>query len=174
VIALASNDDDLKTALRLGAVLAIRKPFDPELLALSIVASQRHARPLESVLSEVVAVGDLAVSLANHTIERQGRRQVLSATEWQLFAFLLGRPGRTVGRDELARGAWGPGFRGRDAQIDLYVYRLRRKVELDPRHPRILETVRHGGYRLSAAPGPMRDSVDDPDPRWSRPDHRIP
>jgi two-component system OmpR family response regulator len=149
IVALVDDLAEQKRALRVGASLAITKPLDPELLALSIQALLRRGRALTSVLSETATVSDLTVQVANHTIERGGRRQVLSPTEWQLFAFLLAHPGRTFSRDQLVEGAWEIDCGGRRAQIDLYVYRLRRKVERDPRHPEIIKTVRHHGYRLN-------------------------
>jgi two-component system response regulator MtrA len=151
MVALAEDDDGIKAALRRGVSLGLHKGCDPEILTLSISAMLQQ-RPLTPVLHHRVAVGDLIVQLANHTVERLGRRQVLSPTEWQLFAFLLAHPDRTFDREQLARGAWGEGFNGRRAEIDLYVFRLRRKVERQPRKPVLIETVRNRGYRLSAIP----------------------
>jgi DNA-binding response OmpR family regulator len=149
VVVLTEHDRDLKTALRLGASLAMRKPFDPELLQLSLLALMRRRESFRWVFTESTTLIDLKVRVANHTIERNGRRQVLSPTEWQLFAFLLAHPGRTFSRSQLSEGAWGIPHGGRIAQIDLYVYRLRKKVERDPRNPQIITTVRHEGYRLT-------------------------
>lgn len=158
IVALCGDDDGLKAALRRGVALALRRDVDSEIMALS-VAALLHQRPLTPVLHQRVAVGDLVVQLANHTVERHGRRQVLSPTEWQLFAFLLAHPDRTFDRDQLARGAWGDGFTGRRAEIDLYIFRLRRKVERQPRKPVLIETVRNRGYRLTAIPEPLAAAI---------------
>jgi DNA-binding response OmpR family regulator len=155
VVVLTNDEPSVKEALRTGATLAVSKPFDPEYLLLSIEAILHRGLQLRSILSEGAAVGDLNVYVGSHTVERRGRRQVLSHTEWQLFAFLLGNPGRTYSRDELAEEAWGSGYLGRRAQIELYVSRLRKKLERDPRHPEIIETVRHRGYRLGPTPLPL-------------------
>jgi DNA-binding response OmpR family regulator len=157
LVALADDDDGLKSALRSGAALGLRKPCDPEMLFLAVNALLQR-RPLSPVLHQKVLLGDLVVQLANHTVERQSRRQVLSPTEWQLFAFLLSHPDRTFNRDQLATGAWGDGFNGRRAEIDLYIFRLRRKVERNPRKPVLIETVRNHGYRLSATPSVVVNS----------------
>lgn len=156
VVALAAGDDGVKAALRSGVSLALRETCDPEVLLLSMRALLQH-RPLPAALRHRVAVGDLVVHLANHTIERQGRRQVLSPTEWQLFAFLLAHPERTFSRHQLACGAWGEEFQGRRAEIELYVCRLRRKIERQRRQPVLIETVRNCGYRLTATPAPLTD-----------------
>lgn len=151
LVVLAEDDAELKAALRYGATLALRKPFDPEYLVLAIEAVFQRSISLRSMLAGGTTVGDLWVRLANHTVERGGRRQVLGPGEWQLFAFLLANPGRTFSRDDLARGAWGAGYRGRVSQVELYISRLRRKVELNPHKPTVILTVRREGYRLIAS-----------------------
>jgi DNA-binding response OmpR family regulator len=155
VVVLAEGQEALKSALRQGAALAVGRPFDPELLLLSIRALLRSV-PLASMLSHAVRLGDLSVRVADHTIERDGRRQVLSATEWLLLAFLMAHPGRVFSRDELVHGLWGTDLSGRHAEVELYVSRLRKKVERHPRTPLIVETVRHIGYRLGVTPITVR------------------
>jgi two-component system response regulator MtrA len=148
VITLVEGSDAAKVALRLGATLAVGKPFDPEVLLLSIRALLR-SKPLPPVLSHVIALDDLMVHVADHAVVRRGRRQVLSATEWQFLALLMTQPGRIFSRDEMVRGVWGTELPGRHAAVDLYVFRLRKKVERNPRQPLIVETVRNLGYRLA-------------------------
>jgi DNA-binding response OmpR family regulator len=158
-VILAEHEAQLKAALRGGATLAVQKPFDPDYLALALDAMLNRGLALRSIFSEVAQVKDLRVSFAGHTVERGGRRQVLSHTEWQLFSVLLSHPGRVFSRDELATLAWGAGYAGRRAQIELYVSRLRKKVERDPRKPEIIATVRHLGYRLCFRPHPARPAA---------------
>jgi DNA-binding response OmpR family regulator len=163
IVALAEEDAALKSALRAGATLALRKPLDPDFFVLAIDAVLHRGLSLRSLLGDVVRIGDLHIHLSSHAIERNGRRQVLSNTEWQLFAVLLGHPGRIYARDELASAAWGSGYAGRRAQIELYISRLRRKVESDSRSPQVIETVRHLGYRLGMSTAPPAESDDVPD-----------
>jgi two-component system response regulator MtrA len=154
LVALADDDEGVKAALRRGVALGLRAPCDPEVVLLSMRALLQ-ARPLLPALQHRVSLGDMVVHVANHTVERQGRRQVLSPTEWQLFSFLLAHPEHTFDRGQLARGAWGGGFDRRRAEIDLYVFRVRRKVERQPRRPTLIETVRNHGYRLTAVPAAL-------------------
>lgn len=155
VVVLAEGQEALKSALRQGAALAVARPFDHEVLLLSIRALLRSV-PLAPVLAHVVRLGDLSVHVADHTIDREGRRQVLSATEWMLLAFLMAHPGRVFSRDEVVEGLWGGDLTGRHAEVELYVSRLRKKVERNPRKPLIVETVRHLGYRLGVKPMTVR------------------
>lgn len=148
LVVLADDDAALKTALRAGATLALRKPFDPEYLALAVVALLSRPLPLNAVLQSGMTIGDITIQVANHTVQRGSRRQVLGPAEWQLFAFLIANVNTTMTRGDLARGAWGPGYATRESEVELYVSRLRRKIEENPRTPKLLLTVRGTGYRL--------------------------
>jgi DNA-binding response OmpR family regulator len=153
LMALVASPDETKAALRGGADYDLPKPFDPEIFAVAAEAVLRRntATPVALLANSVpLAVGDLKVYPERRTVERDGRRQVLSPTEWQLFAFLAANPGRIFSRRELAAGAWGPGYTSRSGQAELYISRVRRKVERDVHRPRLIETVRGRGYRLTA------------------------
>ena len=155
LVVLVDDEDELKTRLRQGATLVVQKPFDPEYLELAARAVLSRAEPLRGALGQAAVLGDLRVRLADHTFERRGRRQVLGPAEWQLFAFLMAHPHRILNRSELARGAWGAELPGREAEVELYISRLRHKIELNPRHPELILTIRGRGYQLNAVPEPM-------------------
>ena len=153
ILAFVQSHEETKAALRNGADYDLPKPFDPEVFTIAVeaVLRRRGGGRGSSVLpsTDPIAVHDLKIYPERRVVERDGRRETLSHTEWQLFAFLLRQPGRVVSRRELAAGAWGPGFASRSGQAELYVSRVRRKVERDPERPRIIETVRGYGYRLA-------------------------
>jgi two-component system, OmpR family, response regulator MtrA len=154
ILAFVQNSDETKVALRSGADYDLPKPFDPEVFKVAVEAVLRRGATMPATpssllpTSDPVTVQDLKVYPDRRTVERDGRRKTLSQTEWQLFAFLLRQPGRTFSRRELAAGAWGPGYASRSGQAELYVSRVRRKVERESQRPRIIETVRGAGYRL--------------------------
>jgi two-component system response regulator MtrA len=157
ILAFVQDAAETKAALRSGADYDLPKPFDPEVFTVAVEAVMRRGTPATPSLSllpslEPITVQDLKVFPDRRTVERNGRRQTLSHTEWQLFAFLLRQPGRVFTRRELAAGSWGPGYASRDGQAELYVSRVRRKVERNPQRPRIIETVRGAGYRLLLEP----------------------
>jgi DNA-binding response OmpR family regulator len=95
-----------------------------------------------------VALHGFQVDPGRHTVRLGDRHALLTPNEWQLFALMLAEPGRTFTREELATGAWGRGYCGRDSEVEVYISRLRRKLETDPRSPLMIETVRGSGYRL--------------------------
>jgi DNA-binding response OmpR family regulator len=157
ILAFVQSADETKAALRSGADYDLPKPFDPEVFMVAVEAVLRRAANTATVASllpppDPIVVQDLKVYPDRRTVERDGRRKILSQTEWQLFAFLLRQPGRTFTRRELAAGAWGPGYASRSGQAELYVSRVRRKVERDRTDPRIIETIRGAGYRLVLDP----------------------
>ena len=157
ILAFVQSPDETKAALRSGADYDLPKPFDPEVFTIAVEAVLRRSAansPASSLLpsADPIAVHDLKVFPDRRTVERDGRRQTLSQTEWQLFACLLRQPGRVFTRRELAAGAWGPGYASRKGQAELYVSRVRHKIERDPQRPRIIETVRGSGYRLVPEP----------------------
>lgn len=147
MMALVADGDETKAALRAGADYDLAKPFDPEHFVAAVEAVLRRA----SVPTAPQHLGDLAIDPESRSVERGGRRQTLSELEWRLFAYLLAHPGRVLSRRQLATGAWGEEYADRDGQAELYVSRVRRKVEVDPRRPRLIQTVRGRGYRLSAS-----------------------
>lgn len=161
IMAFVQDAEETKAALRSGADYDLPKPFDPEVFTIAVEAVLRRGggnNASSSLLpsADPIAIHDLKVFPDRRTVERDGRRQTLSQTEWQLFAFLLRQPGRVFTRRELAAGAWGPGYASRNGQAELYVSRVRRKIERDPQRPRIIETVRGTGYRLVADVEPRR------------------
>jgi two-component system response regulator MtrA len=168
ILALVQGPEETKAALRCGADYDLPKPFDPEIFTVAVEAVLRRAAngvvsPSLLPSTDPVTVQDLKVYPDRRTVERSGRRQTLSQTEWELFAFLLRQPNRTFTRRELAAGSWGPGYASRNGQAELYVSRVRRKVERDPQHPRIIETVRGAGYRLVLDPD-AQAALDAPAP----------
>ena len=73
----------------------------------------------------------------------------LTPTEFQLLATLVRQPGRIFKRDQLLQAIHGVAFDGYDRSVDSHVKNLRRKIEVDPRRPRYIETVYGVGYRFA-------------------------
>jgi DNA-binding response OmpR family regulator len=107
--------------------------------------------------SDRVRFGGVEVILQRQLVRHPRGSQRLTPTEWQLLLFLLSRPDVVHSRSELAAGAWGSGYHGRNSEVEVYVSRLRRK--LGPAG-RLLETVRGQGYRLLLAGEPEHDALE--------------
>lgn len=85
-------------------------------------------------------------------VDADGREVSLTRAEFSLLLALASQPGRVLSRDELARAAIGRDLESDDRSIDVLISRLRRKIEPDPKTPRIIVTAPGRGYELAAKP----------------------
>ncbi len=108
---------------------------------------QRHGGP-----DEQFAVGELEIFPHGGLVLAGGRTLVLSVREFELLVALARRAGRVVGREELFALAWGGALRAGDRSIDVYVRKLRVKLEAALPHARYIHTHIGFGYRLHPEP----------------------
>lgn len=97
---------------------------------------------------EIIDVGDLSIDVEAFEATLGGTRLELTPTEFRLLTELARRAGRVVTRETLLRNVWGYDFLGAGSLITMAIKRLRSKIERDPTHPELIETVRGVGYRL--------------------------
>jgi len=150
VIVLTVNDNAQEKieALDSGADDYVTKPFDTgELLARLRAAMRRSNRTASA--EPVFQVGDLTVDLAARSVLRDGRRVMLTATEYNLLRLFVQHAGRVLTHQHLLQEVWGPEHQGQMAYLRVYMVRLREKLEADPAKPRLLITEPGVGYRLS-------------------------
>jgi len=139
---------DRIVGLELGADDYVTKPFSPRELVLRVQAVLRRlAGPAPE---EAVRIGDLVVDLAAREVRRGGEPVDLTPTEFDLLAFVFSRL-------ELLKGVQGYTTPALARNIDNHVMNLRRKIEPDPREPRIVKTVYGIGYRLVMPQGEEDD-----------------
>jgi two-component system phosphate regulon response regulator PhoB len=136
---------DRVLGLETGADEYITKPFSPRELVARIKAVLRRR---ERALSPPrLQFGELEIDTAAMVVRRNGEPISTTTTEFKILLTLASSPGRVITRARLLELVWG------DAQldphsIDVYVSRLRGKIEPDPENPTILQTVRGVGYRF--------------------------
>ncbi len=147
VIMLTARADaiDVVVGLESGADDYVTKPFEMAVLVARIRAALRRVREAGPV--EVFTLGDVTIDTAAHTAVRQGRELGLSPTEFRLLAELARAPGRVFSREILLERVWGYDYLGDSRLVDVAIQRLRAKVEPDPQHPSLIQTVRGAGYR---------------------------
>jgi DNA-binding response OmpR family regulator len=144
--ALGSVQDRI-SGLDAGADDYLAKPFDfGELLARLRALIRRGSRP---PLPEVLQVDDLSLDTRGRRVTRGGREVALTTREYALLEFLVRRAGDVVSRSEIAEHVWDERFDPLSNVIDVYVQRLRRKVD-DGRGESIIRTRRGEGYQLHA------------------------
>lgn len=138
-----SEEADKLLGLELGADDYLTKPFSMRELVARIRAVLRRSRS-ESVVSEVVAFGDLVIDLAAHTVERGGEEISLTATEFKLLAVLAQSPNRVFSRLQLMEAAVGDYYEGYERTVDSHISHLRRKLGTES----LISTVKGTGYKL--------------------------
>lgn len=149
IIFLTASDDEFSTVagLDMGAVDYIPKPFRARELVSRIRAALRQANPVESVL----IAGDVRLDAASAQVTKAGQEVFLSALEYRLLLYFLQNKGKLVTRENLKDAIWdSAGEYVSDNAINVYVKRLREKVETDPSEPQIILTVRGMGYKVGA------------------------
>ena len=147
-----SGDEDRIRGLELGADDYVTKPFVPRELVLRVQAVLRRGAPDgQEAGRESFGDGELVVDHDRLEVSVRGTPVRLTPTEWGLLVALASTPGRVFSRSELINRTRGYEYEGYERTVDSHVKNLRRKVEVDPSDPRIVETVLGGGYRLGLA-----------------------
>ena len=137
--------EDRIRGLQIGADDYVAKPFEPAELALRINAILRRAVSNRGETPEQVRFGPFTFNSARGELAREGATVRLTEAEVAMLRVLSARPGETVSREDLAKRT----SAGMERSVDVQVTRLRRKIEVDPRAPVFLQTVRGVGYRLA-------------------------
>ena len=150
ILLLTARDgvDDRVQGLDCGADDYLVKPFAMRELLARLRALLRRQSPYTNGRLEI---GDLVVDPVTHTVEREGRSIDLTPKEFALLEFLLYHPNQVVTRELIEQHIWNYDFECESNVIDVYVRRLRRKIDA-PFAVKLLTTVRGVGYRLQPPP----------------------
>src|SRR6202163_1999790 len=149
ILMLTARDavDDRITGLDHGADDYLTKPLEFRELLARLRALLRRSGELRSPR---IAVGDMVLDTAAQSVSRGGRAIPLTAKEYALLEFLARNAGRVVGRAEIAEHVWDETFDPFSNLIEVYVNRVRRKIDFASRKP-LLHTRRGAGYVLGIA-----------------------
>jgi DNA-binding response OmpR family regulator len=143
-----SAEADRILGLELGADDYIAKPFSPrEMIARVRAVLRRFERPLSQ---DVVAAGDLEINPTTMVVNIRGETITTTATEFRLLYYFAQNPSRVFTRDKILDAIWRDSSFVTPRSIDVYVRRLREKIERDPENPEYLKTVRGVGYKFEA------------------------
>lgn len=147
ILSALGEIDDLVRGLRAGGDDYLTKPFSFVELLARIEALGRRS---DTVVKEtILRVGDLEIDLVSRVVKRNGREIDLLPREFQLLEYLVRNEGCVVSRSMLLQQVWDLHFDPSTNIIDVYVGRLRRKVDGQHAYP-LIHTVRGVGYRLRA------------------------
>jgi DNA-binding response OmpR family regulator len=142
-----TSEADRVKGLELGGDDYITKPFSPrELVARirTVLRGMGHT----AAGAEVLRLGDLEIDVSSMTVQVGGRNVLTTVREFRLLEYLASHRGRVLTRDQLLDAVWKETPFVTPRSIDVYIRRLREKIEHDPRHPQYLKTLRGIGYRF--------------------------
>ena len=146
ILMLTARDtiEDRVQGLDSGADDYLVKPFAIEELRARLRALLRRDSADRSGL---IQVGDLMLDPATHSVERSGSPIQLTAKEYSLLEYFMRNPDRLITREMAESHIWSYDFDGTSNVVDVYIRRLRRKID-DPYPVKLFETIRGAGYRL--------------------------
>ena len=137
-----ASETDRIVGLELGANDYVVKPFFVRELIARIKLQFRN----QTARARVLEGGGLELDRSMCQVRLHGEPVSLTATEFRLLEYLMGRPGVVFSREQLLNAVWGQDRAITDRAVDVYVLRLRQKVESDPASPILIHSVRGFGY----------------------------
>lgn len=145
ILTAKGEEADRVVGLELGADDYVTKPFSPRELVARIKALLRRSEP-GTPSEKLIEIGALRIDPAAYRVTRGGKPVPMSTLEFRLLYFLASRPNRVFSRDQLLDAVWGTERFVTPRSVDVYVRRLREKIEMDPQRPAYMKTMRGAGY----------------------------
>ncbi len=151
ILTAFTSQNDRLNGFRYGADDYIIKPYDPSELVLRVKALLRRTSRVQShLIQDNLRVGDLELSVNELKVKKIGSKDIeLTPTEMKILSCFMVNVGVVLDRGTIAENALGMDYGGSSNIVDVYVRRLRKKLETDPNNPQYIETVVGSGYRLS-------------------------
>jgi len=144
------EEADRVVGLEMGADDYVTKPFSPRELGARVKALLRRTEPAGETPRLIESRG-LTIDPSSYRVAHDGQPVTLSTLEFRLLYYLATRPNRVFSRDQLLDAVWGTERFVTPRSVDVYIRRLREKVETDADHPAFLKTVRGAGYMFESA-----------------------
>jgi len=147
ILSARNEEADRVVGLEVGADDYVTKPFSTREVIARVRALLRRNEPVPLERSKVQR-GDLVIDPTAHSISVEGRPVELSALEFRLLHYMALNPGRVFSREQLLDSVWGNDRSVTPRSVDVYIRRIREKIEPRPEQPAYVHTVHGVGYRF--------------------------
>jgi two-component system alkaline phosphatase synthesis response regulator PhoP len=145
ILTAKSEEADRVIGLELGADAYVTKPFELRELTARVKTLLWRTDP-DFPAPKAIEVGAVRIDPASHCVTRGKEAVPTSTVEFQLLLFLVTHPNRVFTRGQLVEAVWGSEHSLSQQSVDVYIWRLREKVEENPQSPTFITTVRGTGY----------------------------
>lgn len=142
-----AQDVDKIDAYQFGASDYVTKPFNPEVLIAMLDSKVKFL--LNSDKSEIHRFANMEHHPNIHTLFREGKKIELTILENRILLYFLRNPNQVISREDLMLEVWGYNSDVNTRTLDMHIVRLRKKIEVNPDNPQLLQTVRGVGYRFN-------------------------
>lgn len=142
-----AQDVDKIDAYNFGVSDYVTKPFNMDVLVAMLESKVKFL--LNNDRSEVHRFGNMEHHPNIHTLFRNEKKIELTILENRILLYFLRNPNKVINRDELMLVVWGYNSDVNTRTLDMHIVRLRKKIELNPDNPQLLQTVRGVGYRFN-------------------------
>ena len=159
IIILTAKDDenDKITGLEMGADDYITKPFSVKELISRVKAVLRRTKKSELLyaidedlnFAKEITIGNIAMNPLRYEAKIDNEVIELRPREFELLYYLCENAGNIVSRDKLFSKVWGYSFSGNSKTLDVHIQRIRERIEVNPKSPKRLVTIRGVGYKLN-------------------------
>ena len=149
VLSARHSDREKVELLELGADDYVTKPFSPDELRARIRVQLRRRASRGGEAPDEIRVDGVVIDLTKRSVARDGERVHLTPIEWDLLGALLKHRGRTMTHAQLYASVWNQSYGDPQHHLRVHVANLRRKLERDTIHPRLIITEPGVGYRFA-------------------------
>ncbi|MBN1665494.1 MAG: response regulator transcription factor [Anaerolineales bacterium] len=149
VLSVRDSERDKVSALDQGADDYLIKPFSIEELLARVRVAMRHAVHLQGQKETVLHLDGLDIDLARHYVARNGNEVKLTATEYKLLSYLISNAGRVLTHQTILKQVWGMEYMNNIEYLRVFISQLRKKLEENPKEPRLILSEPGIGYRFS-------------------------
>jgi two-component system KDP operon response regulator KdpE len=148
VLSVREREADKVAALDAGADDYVTKPFSMPELSARIRANLRRVPSASHAGTKTVRFGTVSIDLATHHLSVSGTDVRLTPKQFDVLAYLIDNPNVSIPHARLLQAVWGPDYRDEVEYLHVVINQLRKRIEVDPSHPRYIITEPWFGYRF--------------------------